>query len=145
MKTLKPSWFMGKTRSLKASPNICSVIHGLDTFGPIISNLWINFQSFIVVPPCYAYPKISTLRIKVKTPMIQATPGGYCVSFCRFVDGGVLTSATFKPWHISINEVLPWGIEILVFFGNKKVSKSSNWMFNVEIHNNNYKTLHAHS
>ncbi len=36
---LKPSWLVGETRSLKVSPNIYSVIHGLDIFGPIISKL----------------------------------------------------------------------------------------------------------
>jgi len=30
---------MGETRSLKVSPNIYLVIHGLDIFGPIISKL----------------------------------------------------------------------------------------------------------
>jgi hypothetical protein len=73
--------------------------------------MWINFQSLIVVPPCCAYPEISTLWIKVKTLMIQATPCGYCVSYCRFVDDGALTSATFKLEHTSINWILPWGIE----------------------------------
>ncbi len=87
--------------------------------------MWINFQSFIVLPPCCAYPKISTFWIKIKTPMIQATLRGYCVSCCRFVDGGVLMNATFKPGHISINWVLPWGIEMLVFFGNKRVLNSA--------------------
>jgi hypothetical protein len=33
--------------------------------------MWINAQSIIVVPPCYAYPKIFTLWIKVKTPMMD--------------------------------------------------------------------------
>jgi hypothetical protein len=30
---------MGETRSLKVSPNIYRMIHGLDIFGPIISKL----------------------------------------------------------------------------------------------------------
>ncbi len=29
----------GRNKSLKTSPNICPVIHGLNTFGPIISKL----------------------------------------------------------------------------------------------------------
>ncbi len=33
----------------------------------------INFQSIIVVAPCCAYPKIFTLSIKVKTPMVDLT------------------------------------------------------------------------
>jgi hypothetical protein len=38
-KKLKPSWFMGEIISLKVSPNICLMIHGLNTFGPISSKL----------------------------------------------------------------------------------------------------------
>jgi hypothetical protein len=44
----------------------------------------------------------------------------HTISCYKFVNGGALTSATFKPRHISINWVLPWGIETLVLFGNKK-------------------------
>jgi hypothetical protein len=106
---------------------------------------WINFQSIIVVPPCYAYPKISTLWIKVETPMIQTIPCGYFVFCCRFVDGGALTTATFKLGHTSINWVLPRGIEILVFFENRRTLMSTNWLVSVNIHNNNCKTLHAHN
>jgi hypothetical protein len=39
VKTLKPSGLVGKIRSLKTSRNIYLVIHGLGTFGPIISKL----------------------------------------------------------------------------------------------------------
>jgi hypothetical protein len=56
--------------------------------------------------------------------MDLAIPCGYFVFYCRFVDGEALTSATFKLGHTNINLVLPWGIETLVFFGNKGVSKS---------------------
>jgi hypothetical protein len=69
----------------------------------------------------------------------------HTISCYRFVDGGVSTSATFKPWHTNINWVLPRGIETLVFFGNKKASRSTNWLVSVEIHDNDYKTLHAHN
>ncbi len=42
-----------------------------------------------------AYPKIFTPWINVETPMMDLViPCGYCVSYCRFVDGGALTSAT---------------------------------------------------
>ncbi len=105
---------------------------------------WINFQSIIVVPPCYAYPKISTLWIKVKTPMIQSIPCGYCVFCCRSMDGGASTSATFNARHTNINWILPWGIAMLVLFGNKRVLRLVDWLVNVETHNNSYKTLHAH-
>ncbi len=38
---------------------------------------WIKFQYIIVVAPCCAYPKIFTLWIKVKTPMVDiAIPCG---------------------------------------------------------------------
>ncbi len=105
---------------------------------------WINFQSIIVVPPCCAYPKIFT-RINVETPMMDlAIPCGYCVFCCKFVDGGVSMNATFKLKHTHINWVLPWGIELLVFFGNKRVSRSADWLVNVEIQNNSWKTLYAH-
>jgi hypothetical protein len=62
----------------------------------------------------------------------------------RFVDGGASISATFKPGHTNTNWILPWGIEMLVIFGNKGVLKSTNWLVNVETHNNGCKTLHAH-
>jgi hypothetical protein len=64
---------------------------------------------------------------------------------CKFMDGGALMSATFKPKHTNINWVFPWGIETLVLFGNKRVSRSTNWLVSVEIHDNNCKTLHAHN
>jgi hypothetical protein len=32
---------------------------------------WINFQSIVVIEPCYAYPKIFTFWIKVKIPMVD--------------------------------------------------------------------------
>jgi len=142
VKTLKLSWLMGEIRSLKASPNIYLMIHGFDTWTFYFQlGTWINSQSIIVVPPCYAYPKISILWIKIKTPMIQTIPCGYC---CRLVDGGALTSATFKLGHTNINWVLPRGIENLVFFENKRALKSTHWLVSVEIHNNGCKTLHAH-
>jgi len=85
---------------------------------------WINSQSIIVVPPCCAYLKIWPPWIKVETSMMDlAIPCGYCVSCCRLVDGGALMSATFKLDHTSINWILPWGIEMLVFFGNKGASR----------------------
>jgi hypothetical protein len=106
---------------------------------------WINSQSIIVVPPCYAYPKIFTPCINVETPMMDlAIPCGYCVSCYKFVNGGASTSATFKPGHTSIHSVLPWGIETLVLFGNKRASRSGDWLVSVETQNNDYKTLHAH-
>jgi hypothetical protein len=85
------------------------------------------------------------LWIKVETPMIQTIPCGYCVFCCRFVNGGVLMSATFKLGHTSINWILPRGIENLVFFENKKALMSTNWLVSVEIDNNGCKTLHAHN
>ncbi len=82
---------------------------------------WINFQSIIVVAPCYAYMKIFTLWIKVKSPMMNLViPCEYCVFCCRFMDGGASTSATFKPRHININWVLPWGIENIGSFWKPK-------------------------
>jgi hypothetical protein len=39
VKALKPSWLVGETKSLKVSPNIYPIFHGLDIFGPIISKL----------------------------------------------------------------------------------------------------------
>jgi hypothetical protein len=67
------------------------------------------------------------------------------VYYCRFVDGGVSTSATFKPRHTNINWVLPWAIKTLVLFGNKMASRSTNWLVSAEIHDNGCKTLHAHN
>jgi hypothetical protein len=55
------------------------------------------------------------------------------------VDGGALTSATFKPKHTNINWVLPQGIETLVIFGNKKALRSADWLVSVNIHNNGWK------
>ncbi len=56
---------------------------------------WIDSQSIIVVSLCCAYPKVFTPWINVETPMMDLViPCGYCVSYCRFVDGGALTSAT---------------------------------------------------
>jgi len=42
------------------------------------------------------------------------------IGSASFVDGGASMNATFKPGHTSINWVLPWGIEMLVLFGNKR-------------------------
>jgi hypothetical protein len=106
---------------------------------------WMNSQSIIVVPPCCAYPKISIPWIKVETLMIQTISCGYYVSCCRFVDVGALISATFKPGHAIIHSILPWGIETLAFFGDKRASRSTNCLVSVEAHNNSYKTLHAHN
>ncbi len=39
VKALKPSQLMGETKTLKTSPNIYPMIHGLDNFKPIISKL----------------------------------------------------------------------------------------------------------
>jgi hypothetical protein len=50
----------------------------------------------------------------------------HIVCCCRFVDGGASTSATFKPRHTSINLVLPWGIETLFLFRNKRASRLTN-------------------
>jgi hypothetical protein len=68
MKALKPSWLVGKTKSLKASPNIYSVIHGPYYFQV---GTWINSEYIIVVPPCCAYPKIFTPLIKVEMLMMD--------------------------------------------------------------------------
>ncbi len=82
---------------------------------------WINFQSIVIVPPCCAYLEIFTPWIKVETPMMDLVIScGYCVSCCRFVDGGASTSVTFKPGHININWVLPWGIENIGSFWKPK-------------------------
>jgi hypothetical protein len=106
---------------------------------------WINFQSNIVVPSCCAYLKIFILWITVKTPMMDlAIPCGYCLYCCRFVDGKVSTSATFKLRHTSINWVLLWDIETLVLFRNKGALRLAGWLLSVEIHNKGYKTLHEH-
>jgi hypothetical protein len=51
---------------------------------------------------------------------------GCTISCCKFVDVGASMNATFKPGHTSIDEVLAWGIETLVFFGNKRASRSTN-------------------
>jgi hypothetical protein len=69
----------------------------------------------------------------------------HIISYYRFVDGVASTSATFKLRHTNINWVLPWGIEMLVFFGNKKDSRLTNWLVSVETHDNRCKTLHAHN
>jgi hypothetical protein len=69
----------------------------------------------------------------------------HIVSCCKFVDGGVLMNATFKLGHTNINLVLPWGIETLVRFGNKRASRLTNWLVSVETHDNGCKTLNAHS
>ncbi len=58
----------------------------------------------------------------------------HTISCCRFVDGGASTNATFKPGRTNINWVLPWGIEMLVIFGNKRASKLTNWLVSVETH-----------
>ncbi len=106
---------------------------------------WINSQYIIVVPPCCAYPKIFTPWINVKTQMMDLTiPCGYCVSCYKFVNGGASTSATFKPGHTSIDWILPWGIETIVLFGNKRASRLVDWLVSVETQNNKFKTLHAH-
>jgi hypothetical protein len=144
VKTLKLSWLMDELRSLKVSPNIYLVIHGFNTFGPIISNL----VHELTLNPLLLFHHVMHIqkypRIKVQTPMIQTIPCGYCVFCCRFVDGWALTSATFKLRHTSINWVLPWGIEILVLFENKRASRLANWLVIVEICNSGCKTLHAH-
>jgi hypothetical protein len=76
VKALKPSWLVGETRSLKISHNIYLVIHGFDIFGPIISKLVRELIHYFVAP-CYAYPKIFILWIKVKTPIMDlAIPCG---------------------------------------------------------------------
>ncbi len=105
----------------------------------------ITSQSIIVVPSCYAYPKISIPWIKVETPMIWAIPCEYYVYCRRFVDGGVSMNDTFKPRHTSIHWILPWGIEALVHFEDETASKLTYWLVSVEIYNNSYKTLHAHN
>jgi len=37
------------------------------------------------------------------------------------MDGGSSISPTFKPKHISFHSIISWGIEMMVFLGNKKV------------------------
>jgi len=81
---------------------------------------WLSSQSIIVVPPCCAYPKISTPWIIVETLMIQTIWCGYYVSYCKFVDVRTLTSAIFKPRHTSIHWILPWGIGMLVFLETRR-------------------------
>ncbi len=61
------------------------------------------------------------------------------------MNGEAFTNATFKPWHISINWILPWGIETLVLFGNKVALRLMNSLVSMEIQNNGCKTLHAHN
>jgi hypothetical protein len=107
--------------------------------------MWIMSRSIIVVPPCCAHPKISTPWIKVETIMMWAIPCEYYVFCCRFVGGGVLMNATFKPRHTSIHWFLPWGIEMLVHFEDEVASRSTNWLVCVDTYNNNYKTLYAHN
>jgi hypothetical protein len=55
---------------------------------------------------------------------------------CEFVYGGVSTSATFKSRHININWILPWGIEMLVLFINKRVSRlhAHGWNGKMQVH-----------
>ncbi len=66
--------------------------------------MWINSQSIIVVPPCYAYPKIFTPWINVERSMMDlAIPCGYYVSCYKFMDGGASMNATFKLGHTNIN------------------------------------------
>jgi hypothetical protein len=68
----------------------------------------------------------------------------HCACWQRFVDDGVLTNVAFKPKHTSIHWILPWGIEMLVVLGDKKVLRLVDWLVNAKIHNNGCKTLHTH-
>jgi hypothetical protein len=77
--------------------------------------------------------------------LIQYVVKGNAIHAWQFMDGGVSTNATLKPRHTSINWILPWGIKTLVIFGNKRASRSTNWLVSVKIHNNDCKTLHAHN
>jgi hypothetical protein len=69
----------------------------------------------------------------------------HIVSCYKFVDGGALMNATFKPGHTNINSILPWGIETSVLSRNKRASRLTKWLGSVETHDNGCKTLHAHS
>jgi hypothetical protein len=64
--------------------------------------------------------------LEIKTLMIWAIPCGYYVSRFRFVNGGASTSTTFKLGDTNIYGILPWVIETLVFFGNKRVLRLVN-------------------
>jgi len=56
----------GKTRSLKVSPNICPMIHGLSTFGPIISKLVCELilNPLLLFHHVVHIPKYSLLELK---------------------------------------------------------------------------------
>jgi hypothetical protein len=57
---------MGETRSLKASPNIYSVIHGLNSFGPIISKLVheLTLNPLLLFHHVVHVPKYSLFELK---------------------------------------------------------------------------------
>ncbi len=68
VKALKPSWLMGKTKSLKASSNIYSVIHWLDIFGPIISKLVheLTLNPLLLLHHVVHIPKYSLFELRYK-------------------------------------------------------------------------------
>ncbi len=143
VKTLKLSWLMGKTKSLKALPNIYLMIHGLNTFGLIMSKLIceLTLNPLLLFHHVVHIPNYSLLELNTNDGL--SNPMWVLCILLLICGWWVSTSVTFKPRHTNINWILPWGIEMLVLFGNKGASRSMNWLINVEIHNNGYKTIHA--
>jgi hypothetical protein len=66
---------MGKTFSLKISPNIYPMIHGFNIFGPIISKLVCELivNPLLLLHHVVHIPKYSLFEIKVKIPMVDLT------------------------------------------------------------------------
>ncbi len=82
------------------------VIHGFNTLGPIISNLVceLTFNPLLFFHHVVHIPKYSLLDFKVEMSMMDLPiPCGYCVFCYRFVNGGALRNATFKPRYTNVN------------------------------------------
>jgi hypothetical protein len=71
---------------------------------------WFSFKYIIVIPPCYAYPKISTPWIKVETPMIRTIPCGilylvvdlWMVGFQWMPHSNQNTQASVESYHAAL-------------------------------------------
>jgi hypothetical protein len=66
MKELKLARLVGKTKSLKVSPNICLAIHGFGTFGLVIFKLVhkLIFNPLLLFHHVVHIPKYSFFELK---------------------------------------------------------------------------------
>ncbi len=81
-------------------------------------SMWLNSQSIkLLFHHVMCIAKFPVLELKYKHQWSTKFPCGYCVFCCRFVDGGVLMSATFKPKHT--NKRYHGALNMLDFLGTK--------------------------